>query len=271
MTDASVWNPTDPIHKTHEKALQSFYTADSNLRVHEPRELADLTASASDSGDFSGFDFCQPHVPSLKSILVSKTKVKFADPIAEVMIFNQRMPANTPLMSLRQVALIGLVNTWSDLETIDLHDVDSFAVPLMFDTGFTEDMRSLRSCISKRKGFVTPEKLAKNWNIGLEAAKRTVEATTQMAVRDFTTTTGGRRLKPYSWILKQKRLSTDVYTDTLFGKCKSLRGNTCCQIYATSFHFVMARPMVSKSLQVLTKPVKSTRRRDIKGVFAGIL
>jgi hypothetical protein len=48
----------------------------------------------------------------------------------------------------------------------------------------------------KRKGFIGPEQLAKNWNIGFELAKRTVEATTQPAVRDFMGTQGGKRLKP---------------------------------------------------------------------------
>jgi hypothetical protein len=106
LTDESVWNPSDPIHKKHEKALRRFYTEDSTLRLHEPRELSTLHAKASDSGDsldsgdLSAFDFCQPYVPHVKSILRSSTKVKFADPIAEVMVYNQRMPANTPFTSM---------------------------------------------------------------------------------------------------------------------------------------------------------------------------
>ena len=38
----------------------------------------------------------------------------------------------------------------------------------------------------------------------------------------------------------------------MFAKCKSLRGNTCCQIYTTPFHFVFARPMRSKKDAHLT-------------------
>ena len=56
--------------------------------------------------------------------------------------------------------------------------------------------------VKKRKGFVDANKLAKNWKIGTEAARRTVEVTTQRVVRDFTHTTGGRRLKPYAWMLR---------------------------------------------------------------------
>ena len=76
----------------------------------------------------------------------------------------------------------------------------------------------------KRPGFVDAETLARHWRIGKEAAKRTIEATTQLAVRDFTHTTGGRRLKPSHWVLNHKRLESEVYTDTLIGKCKSIRG-----------------------------------------------
>jgi hypothetical protein len=44
----------------------------------------------------------------------------------------------------------------------------------------------------KRKGFVGPDQLARSWNIGHELAKRTVDATTQLAVRDFMGTQGGK-------------------------------------------------------------------------------
>ena len=66
-------------------------------------------------------------------------------------------------------------------------------------------------------------------------------------MRDFSNTSGTRRLKPRHWILDQKRLSTEAHTDTSFGRCKSLRGNTCAQIYATPFHFVFAVSLKSKA------------------------
>jgi hypothetical protein len=98
----------------------------------------------------------------------------------------------------------------------------------------------------KRKGVVGPEQLAKNWNIEHELAKRTAEATTQLAVRDFMGTQGGKRLKPSMWVLNFDRVDTKVYTDTFHGKCKSLHGNKYCQICATDFHFVRAYLMEFK-------------------------
>ena len=77
----------------------------------------------------------------------------------------------------------------------------------------------------QRPGFVGAEKLARNWKIGVAAAKRTVEATTQRAVRDFSNVTGSKMLKPHAWMLYHKRNQGNVYTDTFHGVCKSLRGN----------------------------------------------
>ena len=132
--------------------------------------------------------------------------------------------------------------------------IDQYAETLMNELGVVEMVSvaelgaKLASATTRKKrpGFVEAQQLSKNWKIGLEAAKRTVDATTQLAVRDFTTTTGGRRLKPYHWLMDQKRLSCPVYSDVVFGKCKSLRGNTCASVYATTFNYVRAKAMKSK-------------------------
>ena len=135
----------------------------------------------------------------------------------------------------------------------DALDVDRYAAALMDQLGITSrhvdelaHHLAAAKTTKKRHGFVDAHRLAKNWKIGVEAAKRTVEATTQMAVRDFTHTTGGRRLKPHHWVLNHARLDCEVYTDTLIARCKSLRGNTCAQVFATAFHFVRVFAMESK-------------------------
>jgi len=99
----------------------------------------------------------------------------------------------------------------------------------------------------KRKGFVSSIDLAKRWHVGLDAAKRTIDKTTQLAVRDFTSTQGGRRLKPSAYQLKHRRLNTVMYTDTMFSKVKSLRQNTCAQIFTTDFQWTKAYPIRTKA------------------------
>ena len=147
----------------------------------------------------------------------------------------------------RAISSIEVVHECFPPGSTDALDVDRFADQMAL-LQIDDHGRKIgaKYTVGKRKGFVTPEKLAKTWHIGLEIAKRTVHATTQLAVRDFTNNTGSRRLKPYSWVLKQKRISCDVFTDTMFGKVKSLEGNTCAQIYATKFGFVDVRPIKSK-------------------------
>jgi hypothetical protein len=75
-------------------------------------------------------------------------------------------------------------------------EVDRFAEAWLDELGVSGDFggavssakleqlgRQLASArVVKRKGFVNAEKLAKSWKIGLEVAKKTIDATTQLAV-----------------------------------------------------------------------------------------
>ena len=117
-------------------------------------------------------------------------------------------------------------------------DVDSFAPELWIDATYTSP---------KRKGHVDYKTLAKRWKIGEETAKRTIEKTTQLAVRDLTSSTKSRRLKPYTLQLKYPRLDTTMYADVLIGKCKSLLNNQYATVFGTDFQWVFVDPIQSKS------------------------
>jgi hypothetical protein len=125
--------------------------------------------------------------------------------------------------------------------------VDSFAETLLQDDLAGDFAPVLASVATKkRKGFVTPEKLARNWKICLELARVTFANTTQRAVRDFAHSTMGCRLRPWAYMLKHVRLRCKFYTDTYHAKVLSLCGNKCAQVYATDFAFVSVNPMTSK-------------------------
>ena len=118
-------------------------------------------------------------------------------------------------------------------------DIDSFAEEL--------ERVSISAVQTKaRKGTVSPETLAKRWRIGIEAARKTIERTTQLAVRDFTNTTGGRRLKPIHQQLKYRRLDVEMYCDILIGRCVSLLGNKYAAVYCTPFHWISVDPIPTK-------------------------
>jgi Reverse transcriptase (RNA-dependent DNA polymerase) len=97
------------------------------------------------------------------------------------------------------------------------------------------------------KGKISPAELAKRWRVGVETAKATLARTTQLAIRDYSHSTGGRRLKPFAYQLRYRRLNVEMYTDTLIGRSKSFQGNSYAQVYATPFHWVAVIPMAKKS------------------------
>ena len=126
---------------------------------------------------------------------------------AESMPFYCDLPpdpkAKEPLPRLPS-RFIQSLSTISETRASAALDVDSYAESLMHgdSAGKFGPLLAAVKSVKKRKGFVNAEKLARNWKIGLELARQTVSRTTQRAVRDFTHATGGRRLKPYAWMLR---------------------------------------------------------------------
>jgi len=76
----------------------------------------------------------------------------------------------------------------------------------------------------------------------LETTRKTLDKTTQLAVRNFTESMGGRRLKPIHYQLKYRRLRCEMFVDVYIAKCKSLRGNKVATVYCTPFHWIRFDP-----------------------------
>jgi len=119
-------------------------------------------------------------------------------------------------------------------------DIDSFAEEL--------ERVSISAVQTKaRKGTVSPETLAKRWNVGIETARKTIKKTVQLAVRDFTNATGSRRLKPIHHQLKCRRLDVEMCCDMLEGRSVSLLGNRHATVCCTPFHWIAVDPTKEKS------------------------
>ena len=121
---------------------------------------------------------------------------------------------------------------------------------------FISTVRFLREvCIGglksvHRKGRVTAQDLATRLKIPIEMAKKTIRATTQLAVRTVEEPSLTRKYQTNDRMLRYPRLSTDTFMDTFFSSKKSgpsYRGFTTCQIFATEFGHVFAVPMEGKS------------------------
>lgn len=109
--------------------------------------------------------------------------------------------------------------------------------------------RNISTTTTKRPGAWNTEFLAQNWGIGLEAAERTLRATTQRGVRMFDGNKVGveRRFPTGDRHLRYRRLKHPVYHDTLFSSITSSRLNTCAEVYVTDFSWSRCFPMKSKS------------------------
>jgi hypothetical protein len=85
--------------------------------------------------------------------------------------------------------------------------------------------------------------LAKNWGIGIEAAKRTRLVTTQRGIRRMINPSLTKRYKMNDRQLRYRRLPVTMYTDTMFSTILSRQKNKAAQIFCTDFGFVRAFPL----------------------------
>jgi Fe2+ or Zn2+ uptake regulation protein len=108
-----------------------------------------------------------------------------------------------------------------------------------------EEQRKVSSITSNdRHSRVTPEEVARKWNIGLETAKNTLRVTTQYGIRTAVHPMT-RRLRVDHLHLHRHRLRGTWFADTLLSKVKSKLGNTCANVY-TQGKFTRAIPMISR-------------------------
>ena len=110
----------------------------------------------------------------------------------------------------------------------------------------TATLKSIKS--AEKRPTITPQRLAKNWGIGIALAKKTLAATTQRGVRTVLHPTLSRRFRTNDRQLRYRRLACDMFTDTLEARTKSwFRQNRYAQVFATRFGWVRVFPMKAKS------------------------
>jgi hypothetical protein len=93
------------------------------------------------------------------------------------------------------------------------------------------------------KAGVDAATLAKNWGIGIEAAKRTRLVTTQRGIIRMSHPSLTKRYKTNDRQLRYRRLPFTMYTDTMFSTILSRQKNKAALIFCTDFGFVRAFPL----------------------------
>jgi hypothetical protein len=89
---------------------------------------------------------------------------------------------------------------------------------------------------------ITAQELARNWNIPLERAKRTLAVTTQRGIKTRPTTLT-RRFKTNDRMLRYNRLNADMFTDTLESGTTSRRQNKFAQVFVIPPNWTKVYPM----------------------------
>ena len=155
-----------------------------------------------------------------------------------------RCPTNVELMNNDlQIITLTSPDGW------DPYGIDSLRAASLVDTCPISNLltnlfvRNLQPIQIKRKSAITPEDLVSRWGIGIETARLTLLSTYQEYTREprnltrrFKTSRAHSRFRtlfgPYS----------TFYTDTLFSKVVSLRGNTCGQVFFNKSRFYKFSP-----------------------------
>ena len=103
--------------------------------------------------------------------------------------------------------------------------------------------------LEKAARHFPPEKLMKAWKIDRSTAVRTIRRTSQRYDRKLNPTMK-RNIRTNDKALRYNRIDNFMYMDTMFSTKdggKSLRGNTCAQIFATDKGYIACYPMTSKA------------------------
>jgi hypothetical protein len=140
---------------------------------------------------------------------------------------------------------------------------------------------SLSAIAAGRSKGVTAEHLVKIWRIPYDDAARTLEVTTQR-IRQDPDSSLSRNARTNDRAVRYRRISSKFFTDTLFATkmAKSLRGNTCAQIFVSDKDFIALYPMKKEAeyflaLQEFSKDVgapdvlvcdsaKTQKKREVK-------
>jgi hypothetical protein len=128
-----------------------------------------------------------------------------------------------------------------------LHEMYSVSSERSISATIT-NVPSQRTFISKeRHSAVTVEQLSEWWNIGLAQSKQTLWVIPQQGVRSAILPLT-RRYCTDCMYNQHKLREQRSYTNTLFGKYKSVMNNTWAQLFANELFFAKAYPIEKKSL-----------------------
>ena len=193
-----------------------------------------------------------PYKKSTQSLIFPGTKleipIEYNGPIP---FFRARYPTDGDMETYSWISLTGAAE-W-DPYSISSENMD-------FDTAvhgnyFDLHDKMINSVIisslhaGNKLSDISPGEISVMWRISLQDARKVIDSTTVTSKR----IQDGQMTRRFRTDLHQKRYRrlggqfSRFYTDTLFFGKKSLRGNTCAQIYVNKAGYTKIYPLVSKS------------------------
>jgi hypothetical protein len=136
-----------------------------------------------------------------------------------------------------------------DFGAIDpTHYYDRLVASVRCDHSTTASLRRDASAVVRTgiSSEISPEMVAKRWHVGLSAATRTLQVTTQLGVRTLKHP-AQRRFRTAMPHLRYPRLKGTYYADTLFFSTKSARGFKCAHLIGNGLGFTRFTPMELKA------------------------
>ena len=135
-----------------------------------------------------------------------------------------------------------------DINTFNARIMKSSVIPTLVSTGkISEDtlLPPKTFLSSKQHSNTTPEDLSEVWNISVEQAKMTLEATTQHHARSAIMPLS-RRYR-IDRMFEPTRLRSSMASDTMDPRCAGLHGDRYCQVFGNKQMFAEAYPIGKKS------------------------
>jgi hypothetical protein len=148
----------------------------------------------------------------------------------------------------RQICPVHMADTFSNttikLQSLSLTLDDSYLLQEMKShVHISEVIMSSLTADMRDGGGVDAATLAKNFGIGIEAAKRTRLVTTQRGVKRIVHPSLSVRFRTNDRQLRYRRLPVTCFTDKMFSNSKSRQGNKEAQVCCTANGWTRAFPM----------------------------
>ena len=257
----SVWNPHSDVYASNEDAMLDW---EGNMKEKGDREVRFVMDDTTEDPALASALFVTPDEDAAVDALLAPCGPYEAHGGGLGDALGRRAEHGDFMMSIGATSVQGSPYLY-DTDEVEDHCV-AVSEDMVWSTMEDEIDDYMASAVASYGKGVTPEHLSKVWRISHEDAKRTIDTTSQRAIRP-TDPTLARNYGTNDRMLRYKRINEYFFMDTFMATKKggkSSRGHTCCQLFVTDKGFVYVVPMRRRSdaLQAMKQFAKEVGAPD---------